>query len=934
MRVYPLVSVRIPVRVRFEMRTRLLPLTVHLHRFAPRSAGDFLCTVTVLMKGDADLRAAFLFKMCDAQCNGSVERRELLYVLNSSDNEQNKQVKLQELQRLTERLFDDGESRGWAGEQPRVNIKPFQEWVRRCHEHSLLLTWLVRSPLETFIRPPNEAAEHGSRRAPSGVHFDAIEIDSLHDLYTRVRQSSSSGRVDQPAFESLFCPPLSVELARGLFAAFDEHGDGEVDVNEFICGLSATCRGSVEASLEFCLSVRTEPGGDACYNRATLFSIVNSYLKLTGALQAVAGITNHGLPDTNSSLSEAGSPKEGAALVPEEIPLSRANSVPAVRTTAGAGDGEGEGDAGEGDAGEGEESAAAGLRRTTTAHPNAYGYGGEKEEMAMRLVDDLFTHLGRGEGESIAKEHVLEWLADSDMAQDFVKTIKRVTQASAGVRPAEPDEELEVVQEMLAQLSYTEPGAVFIVAQSWWSAWCAYSGADGGSGKAAGREGPGAINNQTILDQTATARVLRLRAGLVEDRDFKVLPRAAWATLHKWYGGGPEVRRQLLDMPAAAAAPAPSADMRSVVVQDDMPDLLVEGEGEVGGKEGAAETSAPQRLPLELYPLFLIIGTAGKGALPAWGRVTLQFSASDTIEQVLYSAMTAFNDPPVARPNEHITQRVRLWSCHTPTIPVLLEDPSMTLADAKLVDGQYVELEDCLDSGEWSGESGRAARGQAAVAVANNGPRTIGISGIRNLGNTCYMNSALQCLSRAEPLRQYFLSQKHFANLEGRQADLPVTAAYTQLMRSMWSPDAASTGLCDTGILQEFKRTIGKFNEQFAGYNQQDVSEFLAFLIDGLHEEMNEIKIKPYVELDTDGKPNAELAQLAWDYHISRERSVIADAFDGQLMSTLKCSVCGNVSTSFDPFSTLPVELPLPETVAVRTKQNRSPPPPHTHTTR
>lgn len=845
--------------------------------------------MTVIIKSNADLRAAFLFKLCDAQCNGSVERRELLYVLNSSDNEQNKQVKLQELQQLTDKLFDDGDSRGWAGEQPRVNIKPFQEWVRQYHERSLLLTWLMKSPLESFVRPPNKEADD-SRRGPSNVHFDAIEIDSLHELYMQVCQSSPSGKVDQTAFESLFCPPLSVELARALFAAFDEHGDGQVDTDEFICGLSATCRGSVEASLEFCLSVRTDPGGDASYNRATLFSIVNSYIKLTGALQAVAGVTDQ-LAATSSSLSAAGSPRKSAEDVPEEVPLGRATSAPAIRSTAGS-----DGDAVAKDTSDG-------LRRTTTVHPDTYG--GAKEEMAMRLVDDLFVHFDKGQGESIAKEQVLDWLAESTQAQDFVKTIKRVTQASAGVRPSEPDEEREVVEDLLTQLSLTEPGAVFLVAQSWWSAWCSYSGSgNSGNGKVGAHEGPGNISNHTILDQTATAQVLRLRPGLVADRDFKVLPRAAWATLHKWYGGGPEVRRQLLD-----TRPSVAKDVRSVVVQDDVPDLTGE------------EQDSDVPLPLELYPLFIIIGTAGKGALPAWGRVTLQFSSTDRIEQVLHGAMTAFGDPPVARPNEHISQRVRLWSCHTPTMPVLLEDSSMTLANAKIVDGQYMELEDILDSGEWSGESGRAARGQEAVAVSNSGQaRTIGIPGIRNLGNTCYMNSALQCLSRAEPLRQYFLSQRHFATLEGREADLPVTAAYTQLMRSMWSPEAASTGLCDTSILQEFKRTIGKFNGQFAGYNQQDVSEFLAFLIDGLHEEMNEIKIKPYVEQDTDGKPNAELAHLAWDYHLSRERSVIGDAFSGQLMSSLKCSVCGNVSTSFDPFSTLPIELPLPERVAVRSQ--------------
>ena len=150
----------------------------------------------------------------------------------------------------------------------------------------------------------------------------------------------------------------------------------------------------------------------------------------------------------------------------------------------------------------------------------------------MRLVEDLFVHFGKGEGEKIMKEQVLEWLAESTKAQNFIKTIKHVTHASAGVRPVDPAEEKEVVEELLEQLSLTEPGAVYLVAQSWWSAWCAYSGSgDACHAKgAAHHEGPGIIKNQTILDQTATAQVLRLRAGLVADRDFKVLPRAAWAT--------------------------------------------------------------------------------------------------------------------------------------------------------------------------------------------------------------------------------------------------------------------------------------------------------------------------------------------------------------------------------------------------------------------
>ena len=60
----------------------------------------------------------------------------------------------------------------------------------------------------------------------------------------------------------------------------------------------------------------------------------------------------------------------------------------------------------------------------------------------------------------------------------------------------------------------------------------------------------------------------------------------------------------------------------------------------------------------------------------------------------------------------------------------------------------------------------------------------------------------------------------------------PVTSAFVNLLNGLWSKEVAGSGLCDTRTLQDFKTVIGKFATQFAGYNQQDVSEFLAFLID------------------------------------------------------------------------------------------------------
>ena len=75
-----------------------------------------------------------------------------------------------------------------------------------------------------------------------------------------------------------------------------------------------------------------------------------------------------------------------------------------------------------------------------------------------------------------------------------------------------------------------------------------------------------------------------------------------------------------------------------------------------------------------------------------------------------------------------------------------------------------------------------------------------------------------------------------------------------------------------------FKAQIARFAPQFQGYAQQDSQELLAFLLDGLHEDLNRILSKPYIpERDTPGRPDALMAAEAWGNYQKRNDSVIVD---------------------------------------------------------
>ena len=78
-----------------------------------------------------------------------------------------------------------------------------------------------------------------------------------------------------------------------------------------------------------------------------------------------------------------------------------------------------------------------------------------------------------------------------------------------------------------------------------------------------------------------------------------------------------------------------------------------------------------------------------------------------------------------------------------------------------------------------------------------------------------------------------------------------IARSFGELIKSMCSGRYAFV------VPRNFKQAVGRFAPQFSGYQQQDSQELLTFLLDGLHEDLNRIKQKPYVELkDCDGRPD------------------------------------------------------------------------------
>ena len=188
-------------------------------------------------------------------------------------------------------------------------------------------------------------------------------------------------------------------------------------------------------------------------------------------------------------------------------------------------------------------------------------------------------------------------------------------------------------------------------------------------------------------------------------------------------------------------------------------------------------------------------------------------------------------------------------------------------------------------------------------------PRT----GLINFGVTCYMNATVQCLLATIPLSQFFLDNRWRGftqkNWKGSNGIMP--EIYANLIRSLWRNDVQAVRPIS------FRTFCTRMNREWGIERQQDAKEFLEFLVDCLHEDLNvNFNRSPLKDLTTEQElrrermPVAQVSKIEWDRYSHREQSFISTLFAGQHASRLRCTTCNNTSTTYEAFYSISVEIP------------------------
>ncbi|EDS32538.1 conserved hypothetical protein [Culex quinquefasciatus] len=227
-----------------------------------------------------------------------------------------------------------------------------------------------------------------------------------------------------------------------------------------------------------------------------------------------------------------------------------------------------------------------------------------------------------------------------------------------------------------------------------------------------------------------------------------------------------------------------------------------------------------------------------------------------------------------------------------------------------------------------NGGNGNGASNSSSQAKRKSMRRVVGL---RNLGNTCFMNSVLQSLSNIQEFSCYFNAmpsletgkhkQKayHSRSMKENLDDVFVVEELRKVLLNLSQGGDGSKGAISPECLF---LVIWKVVPQFRGHRQHDAHEFLRYMLDRLHTELQQVSFpvdgsgsglagggggghKP-----GEGKPNPYNVPALSHLHTKGRNSIVTNVFGGILQSEVRCLICGMESKKHDPFLDLSLDIP------------------------